>query len=101
MSVHIRRILFDALKPRETSIIDLSQALCSVEGVEECGIVVVDVDVKTETVKVTIRGPSVDYEAISKIMEEQAVSIKGVDEIDVVKVKPSPKPPPTKSPESS
>jgi len=43
----------------------------------------------------------VDYEAISKIMEEQAVSIKGVDEVDVVKVKPSPKPPPTKSPESS
>jgi len=93
MSVHIRRILFDALKPRETSIIDLSQALCSVEGVEEVDIVVVDVDVKTETVKVTIRGPNVDYEAISKIMEEQAVSIKGVDEINVVKAKPPPKPP--------
>ena len=93
MSVHIRRILFDALKPRETSIINLSQALCSVEGVEECDIVVVDVDVKTETVKVTIRGLSVDYEAISKIMEEQAVSIKGVDEINVAKSKPPPKPP--------
>jgi len=92
MSVHIRRILFDALKPRETPIVDLSQALCSVEGVEECDIVVVDVDVKTETVKVTIRGPNVDYEAISKIMEEQAVSIKGVDEINVTKAKPPPKP---------
>ncbi len=93
MSVHIRRILFDALKPRETSIVDLSQALCSVEGVDECDIVVVDVDVMTETVKLTIRGPNVDYEAISKIMEEQAVSIKGVDEINVAKVKPPPKPP--------
>ncbi len=99
MSVHIRRILFDALKPRETSIVDLSQALCSVEGVEECDIVVVDVDVMTETVKLTIRGPNVDYEAISKIMGEQAVSIKGVDEINVAKVKP-PKPP-AKLPESS
>jgi len=93
MSVHIKRILFDALKPRETSIVDLSQALCSVEGVEECDIVVVDVDVKTETVKITIRGPNVDYATISKIMEEQAVSIKGVDEINVAKVKPPPKPP--------
>ncbi|MEM2111987.1 MAG: DUF211 domain-containing protein [Candidatus Bathyarchaeia archaeon] len=93
MSVHIRRILFDALKPRETSIVDLSKVLCSVKGVEECDIVVVDVDVKTETVKVTIRGLNVDYEAISKIMEEQAVSIKGIDEINVAKSKPPPKPP--------
>ena len=42
MSVRIKRILLDALKPRETSVIDLSKALCSVDGVDECGIVVVD-----------------------------------------------------------
>jgi len=64
-----------------------------VEGVEECDIVVVDVDVKTETVKITIRGPNVDYATISKIMEEQAISIKGIDEINVAKVKLPPKPP--------
>lgn len=93
MSVRIRRILLDALKPRETSVIDLSKAICSVDGVDECGIVVVDVDVKTETFKLTIRGHNVDYDAISKIMEEQALSVKGVDEIDVEKVKPPPKVP--------
>ena len=92
MSVHIRRILFEALKPREVSIIDLSRVLCSVNGVEECDIVVVDVDVKTETIKVTIRGPSIDYEAISKIMEEQAISIKGIDEVNVAKLKPPKQP---------
>lgn len=94
MSVRIRRVLLDVLKPRDTSVIDLSRALCSVEGVDECGIVVVDVDVKTETIKLTIKGHSVDYDAISKIMDEQALSIKGVDEIDVEKVKPPPKLPP-------
>lgn len=77
------------LKPKETSIIDLSKALCSVEGVDDCSIAVVDVDVKTETIKLTIRGHNVDYDLLSKIMEEQALSIKGVDEIDVEKVKPS------------
>jgi len=93
MSVRIRRILLDVLKPRETSVIDLSKVLCSVEGVDECSVVVVDVDVKTETIKLTIKGHNVDYEAISRIMEEQALSIKGVDEIDVDKAKPAPKPP--------
>ena len=94
MSVRIRRILLDALKPRETSVIVLSKMLCSVEGVDECGVVVVDVDVKTETVRLTLRGHNIDYDAISKIMEEQALSVKGVDEIDVEKVKPAPKPAP-------
>jgi hypothetical protein len=88
VSVRIKRVLLEALKPRESSIIDLSKSLCSVEGIDECGIVVVDVDVKTETVKLTLRGHSVDYDAVLKIMEQQALSIKGVDEIDVEKVKP-------------
>jgi len=94
VSVRIRRILLDALKPRDTSVVDLSKTLCSVEGVDECGVVVVDVDVKTETIKLTIKGHNIDYDAMSKIMEEQALSIKGVDEIDVEKVKPAPKPAP-------
>jgi len=55
VSVSITRLLVDALKPRETSILDLSQALCSVEGVEEVEAVVSEVDVKTETIKITIR----------------------------------------------
>jgi len=94
VSVRIRRILLDALKPRDTSVVDLSKTLCSVEGVDECGVVVVDVDVKTETIKLTMKGHNIDYDAMSKIMEEQALSIKGVDEIDVEKVKPTPKPSP-------
>lgn len=94
MSVRIRRVLLEALKPRESTIMDLSKSLCSIEGVDECGIVVVDVDVKTETIKLTLRGHNIDYDAVSKIMEEQALSIKGIDEIDVEKVKPPIKPSP-------
>jgi len=94
VSVRIRRILLEALKPRDTSVVDLSKTLCSVEGVDECGVVVVDIDVKTETIKLTMKGHNIDYDAMSKIMEEQALSIKGVDEIDVEKVKPTPKPSP-------
>lgn len=94
MSVRIRRIQLDAVKPRDISVIDLSKGLCSIDGVDECNIVVIDVDSRTETIKLTIRGHSVDYDAISKILEEQALSVKGVDEIDVDKVKPLPKTPP-------
>jgi hypothetical protein len=56
--------------------------------------VVTDVDVKTETVKLTVRGPNIEYDGIAKIMQEHGMSIKGVDEISVSKKQPSTKPSP-------
>jgi uncharacterized protein len=85
MLVGIKKILLDSLKSRELSIIDLSKALCAVNGVNEVDIVVVEVDSNTETMKVTIKGPQIDYNKVRKVMERHAVSIKGVDEISVAK----------------
>lgn len=48
-------------------------------------IVVIEVDTKTETLKVTIRGPEIDHEAVWRVMAEYGVSIKRVDEISVAK----------------
>lgn len=88
MTVYIRRVLIEALKPRETPLVELSQAICSISGVEECDIVVTDVDAMTETIKLTIKGPNIEYNGISKVMHENGISIKGVDEISVAKSKP-------------
>ncbi|MGE5556174.1 MAG: DUF211 domain-containing protein [Methanocella sp.] len=89
MTVNIRRLLIEALKARETSLVDLSQALCSANGVDECDIVVTDVDAKTETVKLTVRGSNIEYDAILSILQDNGVSVKGVDEVSVSKAKPS------------
>jgi len=87
MSIHIRRVLIEALKARETSLVELSQAICSVNGIEECDVVVTDVDVKTETIKLTVRGANIEYSGIVSILQENGVSIKGIDEVSVSKVK--------------
>jgi uncharacterized protein len=87
MTIHIRRVLIEALKARETSLVDLSQAICSVTGVEECDLVVTDVDAKTETIKLTVRGANIEYNGIVSILQDNGVSIKGVDEVSVTKVK--------------
>jgi hypothetical protein len=85
MSVKIKKLLLDSLKSRELSIVELSKALGSVSGVSEVDITVVEVDSNTETMKVTIKGPQINYDEIRKVMEKHAVSIKGVDEISVAK----------------
>ena len=79
----IRRLVLDSLKPRETSIIELSQALCSVDGVDEVDITVTEVDVKTETIKLVIRGSNINYEEISKTMMDHGAIIRSIDEISV------------------
>jgi len=87
--INIRRVLIEALKARETSLVELSQALCSANGVDECDMIVTDVDVKTETVKLTVRGSNIEYDELLKILQDNGVSVKGVDEVSVSKGKQS------------
>jgi hypothetical protein len=85
MPAAIRRVLLDALKPRELSLVDLSKAVCSSDGVEGVDIIVSEVDSKTETIKVTVKGSKINYDALSKIMDRHGVSIRGIDEISLAK----------------
>lgn len=83
MPVAVKRILMDVLKPRELSIVDLAKALSSVDKKGEVEIIVSEVDSKTETLKVTIRGSNLDYSLVSTIMDQYGVSVRGIDEINV------------------
>jgi hypothetical protein len=85
LAVYIKRLVIDSLKPRETTILDLSKALCGVDGVNEVDIMVTEVDVKTETIKLTARGTDIDYDGISNIMQENGATIRSVDEVYVSK----------------
>ena len=83
MPVAVKRILLDALKPREVSIIELAKALGSVDENGEIQIIISEVDSKTETIKVTIRGFNIDHKEALNILERHGVSVRGVDEVDV------------------
>ncbi len=85
MTVTVKRLLLDILKPRELSIIELSKALCSIKGIDHVEVIVSEVDSKTETIKVTIKGSQIEYESVSKVIEKYGVSLKGIDEISTVK----------------
>ncbi len=83
MSVSIKRLVIDALKPREVNIVDLSKALCQVHGTQEADVVVTEVNAKTETIKVVVRGANIDYEGMVKAMNDFGASIRGVDEVNI------------------
>jgi len=83
--VAIRRLVVDVLKARENPLIDLSQALARVEGIEEVDVIVTEVDAKTETMRIILRGPDVNYEAMSKVLTDNGATLRSIDEINVAR----------------
>ena len=87
LPVSIKRLVIDSLKPRETTVVELSRALADSKGVDEVDIIVTEVDARTETTKLTIRGMDIDYEKILNVMKEHSATVRSVDEISVAKAK--------------
>jgi hypothetical protein len=87
MNVSVRRILIDALKPHEISIVDLSKRLCEIDGVDGVDVMVTEVDAETETVKISIVGPDIDYEAVRQAIDEYGLAIRSIDEVSVAKTR--------------
>jgi hypothetical protein len=57
-----------------------------VDGVGDVEIIVSEVDTNTETIKITVNGPKINFGEVSQVMEEQGASLRGVDEISVTKM---------------
>ncbi len=85
MSIEIKRLVIDALKPREISLAELAKAICNIDCVEEVMISVAETDMRTETVRMILTGPGICYEGILKVLTENSTALKSVDEISVSK----------------
>ncbi|RLE63907.1 MAG: hypothetical protein DRJ49_00320 [Thermoprotei archaeon] len=79
--MRVVRLVIDALKPREFSIVELARMLCSLEGVEEVNISVREVDVKTETIRITVEGRELDIESINALLNDGGIAVRSIDEV--------------------
>jgi len=79
--IRVVRLVIDALKPREFSIVELARMLCSLEGVEEVNISVREVDVKTETIRITVEGRELDIESINALLNDGGIAVRSIDEV--------------------
>jgi hypothetical protein len=77
----IRRLVLDVLKPHNPSVVELSEALSHLEGVEGVNIIIYEIDQKVENAKVIIAGSSIDFESIKKELEDMGATIHSVDEV--------------------
>jgi hypothetical protein len=77
----IRRLILDVLKPHRPSVVELSEVLSHLEGVEGVNIIIYEIDQQVENAKVIIAGNSISFEEIKKKLEEMGATIHSVDEV--------------------
>jgi len=75
----IKRIVLDVLKPHKPSLVDMSLRLATLKGVEGVSCTLEEVDQETESVKVTIEGPSINYASVEDTLRELGAVIHSID----------------------
>ena len=75
----IKRIVLDVLKPHKPSLVEMSVRLSNLKGVDGVTCTLDEVDQETESVKVTIEGPSINYPSVEDALRELGAVIHSVD----------------------
>jgi hypothetical protein len=81
----IKRLVLDVLKPHHPSLVDLARRLSVSEGVSGVNISLDEVDQETESIKITIEGNNIDFDAICTIIEDSGAVVHSVDSVSAGK----------------
>jgi hypothetical protein len=82
----IRRLVLDVLKPHNPSVIELSDALSKLEGVDGVNVIIYEIDQLVENAKIVIVGSRIEFEGVKKKLEEMGATIHSVDEVAAGKI---------------
>ena len=77
----IRLLVLDVLKPHQPSIIELAKELSDLPHIDGVDITVYEIDSKVENVKITIKGTTINYDEIMKVIEDKGASIHSIDKV--------------------
>ena len=79
----LKRLVLDVLKPHLPNALDFSLAIAAIAEDYRVDVVVLEVDEKTETLKVSIEGEQLDFERITDMIKENGASLHSIDEVSV------------------
>jgi len=81
--VLVKRLTLDVLKPHQPNALEFSQAVARAGGDYRVSITVLEVDEKTETLKVVIEGNAIDFNAVQSAISDLGGSLHSIDEVEV------------------
>jgi hypothetical protein len=79
----LTRIVLDVLKPHSPNALEFASAIADNNKGCEISVVVIEVDEKTETTLVTVKGKEIHYEQLVETVTRLGGSIHSIDEVTV------------------
>jgi hypothetical protein len=77
----IRRLVLDVLKPHKPNVVELSEALSHLHGVEGVNIIINEIDQQVENAKIIVGGIGISFEDVKKKLEELGATVHSIDEV--------------------
>jgi hypothetical protein len=82
----IRKLVLDVLKPHQPPLPEFASFLGELEGIVMVDVTLVEMDERTESLKVVLSGEGIDFETLKEHMAEHGAVIHSVDQVVVEKV---------------
>ena len=77
----IRQLVIDVLKPHEPTMLSVAQEIADIESVDGVNAVLLEIDEEVRNIKFTIEGENIDYDAVTKVIEDTGANVHSVDRV--------------------
>ncbi|WP_257299099.1 DUF211 domain-containing protein [Haloarchaeobius sp. FL176] len=77
----VRRLVVDVLKPHEPPLVEFTEHLSELDGVEGVTSSLVELDKEVQNVKLTFEGEAVDFGVVEETVETLGGTVHSVDEV--------------------
>jgi len=81
----IKNLVLDVLKPHSPPLPEFASFLTELDGISKVEVTLVEMDEKTESLKVVLTGSAIEYEALKEHVGKQGAVIHSVDHVVVEK----------------
>ncbi|HUS78811.1 MAG TPA: DUF211 domain-containing protein [Patescibacteria group bacterium] len=81
----IKALVLDVLKPHTPSLPEFAEYLIELDGVNKVDITLVEMDERTESLKVVIQGHDIEFENLKEYMGKRGAVIHSIDQVVVEK----------------
>jgi len=79
--VAVRRLVIDVLKPHEPPLLEFTEEVAAVDGVEGATGSLLELDREVQNIKLSLEGADLDYDAVESTVEDLGGTVHSVDEV--------------------
>lgn len=78
----VKRLVLDVLKPHQPNVLEFAQIIAG-QGIGcRVQVTVLEVDEKTESLRVVIEADSVQFDAVQEVIADVGASLHSIDEVE-------------------